>query len=315
VDHAGSSSSSATTDASESSPSSTVNQGESSVTSVSSEASIEPSPSSTADLIESSTSETTQSPSDSGQGSTVDQVESSETSATTEASAEPSLSSTEYQAESSTHSATSDASSEPAASSTADQGESIVISVTTDSSNEPTPSSTVPTSAASTSTEETTPTHLPVKCRILVILDKSYSDRHGADAVDLYKSSMDLASPFFEQDLGFGLDVTYLVDKTNSIIGDDQSQMADHGILRDLLASSTNPALVDYGEFCTHIVVTSRKLTSGSSGVGGGPPCSKAALALVSDVEGTHGKFLIRTTTAHEIGHVFGADHVCFLFI
>jgi hypothetical protein len=115
--------------------------------------------------------------------------------------------------------------------------------------------------------------------------------------------------------LGFGFDVTYLVDKTNSIIGDDQTKMADFVTLRDRLSASTDPALADYGDFCTHIVVTSRKLTSGSSGVGGGPPCSKSALALVSDVEGTHGKFLIRTTTAHEIGHVFGADHVCFLFI
>jgi hypothetical protein len=282
---------------------------------------------------ECSTSKTTEASSALAASTTAVQVEPNTSVATSEASSEPSLSSTAVQVELSTSAATSEASSEPSLSSTVDQVESSTSTANTEATSEPSTSSTadqvesstsaftseatstITESVASTSTEETTPTLSPVKCRVLVILDKSYSDLHGAGAVDLFKWSIDLAEESFEQDLGFGFDVTYLVDKTNSIIGDDQTKMANFVALRDRLSASTDPALADYGDFCTHIVVTSRKLRSGSSGVGGGPPCSKAALALVSDVEGTHGKFLIRTTTAHEIGHVFGADHVCFLFI
>jgi hypothetical protein len=134
-----------------------------------------------------------------------------------------------------------------------------------------------------------TPSTTPAQCRVLVILDKSYSDLHGDGAVALYKSSLDLAAQVFQNDLGFGLDATYIVDETNSILGDDQSQFADYVNIRELLEASTDPELAEYGDFCTHMVVTSRSLTSGSAEIGGGNPCSSSALALVSDEGGSLG--------------------------
>jgi hypothetical protein len=140
-------------------------------------------------------------------------------------------------------------------------------------------SSTEPSQSATSSTS-------PAQCRVLVILDKSYSDLHGDGAVALYKSSLDLAAQVFQNDLGFGLDATYIVDETNSILGDDQSQFADYV---NILEASTDPELAEYGDFCTHMVVTSRSLTSGSAEIGGGNPCSSSALALVSDEGGSLG--------------------------
>jgi hypothetical protein len=80
---------------------------------------------------------------------------------------------------------------------------------------------------SSSSTEPSpsaTPSIIPSQCRILVILDKSYFDLHGDGAVALYKSSIDLAAQYFQNDLEFGLDATIIVDETNSIIGDDLLQ-------------------------------------------------------------------------------------------
>jgi hypothetical protein len=166
---------------------------------------------------------------------------------------------------------------------------------------------------SSSSTEPSpsaTPSITPSQCRVLVILDKSYFDLHGEGAVALYKSSIDLAAQYFQNDLEFGLDTTIIVDETNSIIGDNQSQLADYVTIRERLEASTDPALAEYGDFCTHMVVTSRSLTSDSTGIGGGNPCTSSALALVSDENGSLGVNLVRTVTAHEIGHVLGADHV-----
>jgi hypothetical protein len=166
---------------------------------------------------------------------------------------------------------------------------------------------------SSSSTEPSpsaTPSTTPGQCRVLVILDKSYFDLHGDGAVALYKSSLDLAAQVFQNDLGFGLDATYIVDETNSILGDDQSQFADYVTIQERLVASTDPALAEYGDFCAHVVVTSRNLTSESTGIGGGDPCTSTALSLVSDEGGKLGVNLVKLVTAHEIGHVLGAAHV-----
>jgi hypothetical protein len=164
-------------------------------------------------------------------------------------------------------SATSLASSEPALSSTSGQGESSANSA----SSEPTISPTLATTVAPSSTVDSRPTHPPVTCRVLVLIDQSYSILHGGKdaAIENYKSSMDLVSQVFERDLGFGFDVEYIVDETNSIIGDNQSKNADYLPIRKLLDASTDPLLAGVGQYCAHVILTSRYLTSGSSGIGG----------------------------------------------
>jgi hypothetical protein len=155
-----------------------------------------------------------------------------------------------------------------------------------------------------------TPSTAPDQCRVLVILDKSYSVLHGVGAVALYKSSIDLAAQFFQNGLDFGLDATFIVDETNSILGDDQSQFADYVTIQRSLETSTDPALAEYGDFCAHVVVTSRSLTSVTAGIGGGNPCTSTALALVSDEGGRLDVNWLPLVTAHVIGHVLGADFV-----
>jgi hypothetical protein len=119
---------------------------------------------------------------------------------------------------------------------------------------------------------------------------------------------MDLAIPGFEQGFGFGFDITYEVDKTNTILADDQSQLIELDTIREEFSKRDKFE----SKYCAHLVITSRGINhkKNPSGIGGGPVCSGTAVAIVSDFKANSGLHRMKSLTWHEIGHVFGADHV-----
>jgi hypothetical protein len=158
-------------------------------------------------------------------------------------------------------------SSEPAPSSTVGQDESSANSA----SSEPTISPALATTVASSSTVDSTPTYSPIACRLLVLMDKSYSDRHGGrnGAIERFELTMGSISEVYEQDLGFGFDVEYIVDTDNTILNDNMTARADHANFRNILKDSTHPLLAGVGSYCSHVVITSRPLKGGANGLGG----------------------------------------------
>jgi hypothetical protein len=224
--------------------------------------------------------------------------QSSKTFASTEVSTDSAPSST---VESSVTSASTEASTASASSST---GESSMTLASTEASTVLEPSFTV----APSSTEGTTPTNSPAKCKLLVILDQSYWTKHGEGALALYQSSMDLAIPVFEQEFGFGFDITYIVDKTNTLLADDQSQRINFRAIQ----SEFSKLGKFESEYCAYLMITSRRIDDDAdpNGSGGGPACSSSAVAIVTDFKSTTGLHLMKMLTWHEIGHVFGANHV-----
>jgi hypothetical protein len=179
---------------------------------------------------------------------------------------------------------------------------SSVTSAAAEASSDPAPSST---------SEGTTPTNSPVKCKLLVILDQSYWFKHGEGSLALYQKSMDLAIPVFEQEFGFGFDITYIVDKPNTLLADDQSQRINLLAIQSEFSKLGSLGKFE-SEYCAHLVITSRRIDHDKdpNGRGGGPACSGSAVAIVTDFKSSTGLHMMKMLTWHEIGHVFGAKHV-----
>jgi hypothetical protein len=203
---------------------------------------------------------------------TADQGEFSASSASstgTESTFEPEPSSTTDQNESSV----SSDSSEPAPSSTTDHSESSSSSA----SSEQTISPTLTTTAAPINTDVPPRTPPPVKCRLLVFMDQSYSITHGGKEGALLENQRSMpwvVTVFGVEALGVPFDAEYIVDVDN-ILGDDMTGKADFNTIRNLLQASTDPLLagINGGAYCTPLVMTSREIlvedgATGASGLG-----------------------------------------------